>query len=371
MKTSDRGYQVAVIGASSLLGKELMAVLRERKFPVSQLVRIETKTEEPEIPILDLDGSAGDLPIETDVHESDPDFAFLAGPPPDRDALPAFLREENARPVVIDVCGDAGTTHAKVIGESAGWSLEVPFLDREFSVSGAPPGSKRIVSAHPATIVLGAVLLRLSQRVLIERAVAQVFAPVSEIGTKAIDELQKQTVNLLSFHKIPEAVFGGQLAFNVLPRLGRGRRGNTQGYRDELTDVGGRVRSQLQMYLDGRVPIPALRLVQAPVFYSLAVSLYVETTDSVTPELLAQSLAGERVRVSRSSEQPPSQVRVTGSNDILVDAITAEPAHANGAWIWATADNMRLAAVNAVEIAERASGSAISTSHGAPSNIVT
>jgi aspartate-semialdehyde dehydrogenase len=202
----------------------------------------------------------------------------------------------------------------------------------------------------------------------IRHAVAQVFAPVSEIGTKGIDELQKQTVNMLSFQKIPEAVFGGQLAFNVLPRLARSRRGSTQAYRDELTDLEGRIRNQLQIYLGSRVPMPALRIVQTPVFYSLAVSLYVETTDHRTPDLVAQSLAGERVRVSKFSEQPPSQVRVTGSGEILIDAITAEPAHANGVWIWATADNMRLAAVNAVEIAERAAGSAVPRSNGAPPN---
>jgi len=365
---SDRGYQVAVVGASSLLGKELITVLRERKFPISQLVRIDTETEEPEIPILDLDGGIGDLSPREDVNPSEPDLAFLVGQVRGEDALPAFIQQDNSRCVVVDLRDEAAATRARMGREPEGWSLSAPFLDREFSIPGAPLESRRIVSAHPATIILGGVLLRLSKRVSIEGAVAHVFAPVSEIGAKAIEELQRQTVNLLGFHKIPEAVFGGQLAFNVLPRLGRSRRGNAQNYRDELIDLESRVRSQLQVYLAGRLPMPALRLVQAPVFYSLAVSLYVETASPVTPEVLAQTLAGERVRVAKLSEQAPSPVLVTGSNEVVVDAITVDGGRPNGIWIWATADNMRLATVNAVEIAEWVTGAVAARPDGVPSH---
>jgi aspartate-semialdehyde dehydrogenase len=158
-------------------------------------------------------------------------------------------------------------------------------------------------------------------------------------------------MKLLSFQKIPEAVFGGQLAFNVLPRLRRERR--AAHYHDELTELESRIRSELQSYLASRVDTPALRLVQVPVFYSLAVSLYVETSRVLNPESAARELAGERVLIKKLSEPPPSQVQVTGSNDIFVDAIWVDHSHGNGLWIWATADNIRLAAVNAVEIAER------------------
>jgi aspartate-semialdehyde dehydrogenase len=365
---SDRGYQVAVVGASSLLGKELITVLRERKFPISQLVRIDTETEEPEIPILDLEGGTGDISPQEDMNQSEPDLAFLAAHARSEDTLPAFMRQENGRCVVVDLRDEAVATRARMAREPQGWSLSAPFLDREFSIPGAPLESRRIVSAHPPTIVQGGVLLRLSTQLSIEGAVAQVFAPVSEIGAKAIEELQSQIVNLLSFHKIPEAVFGGQLAFNVLPRLGRSRRGNTQSYRDELIDLESRVRSQLEVYLAGRLPMPALRLVQAPVFYSLAVSLYVETASPVTPEVVAQTLAGGRVRVAKFSDQAPSQVLVTGSSEVVVDAITADGGHPNGIWIWATADNIRLATVNAVEIAERVTGAVAARPDGVPSS---
>jgi aspartate-semialdehyde dehydrogenase len=345
-------YHVAVVGASSLLGKELISVLEERKFPVSRLVKVETETEDPELPILDLEGDAG-IPLpQEEVKAAEVDFAFLAGRPGGGPALPEFLRgSEGAECVVIDLDDEPAASRARVMRGADDWTLSAPFLDREFPLGGTPLESRRLVSAHPASIVISGLLLRLSRRAGIERAVAQVFGPVSEIGSKAIEELQKQTVNLLSFQKTPEAVFGGQLAFNVLPRLARSRRG-VQTYRDELSDLQNRVQSQLRAYLAGRAALPAVHLVQVPVFHSLAISLYVETDHPVAPESAAQALAGERIRLSKFSEPAPSPVRVTGSSDILVDAITADGGHATGIWIWATADNMRLAAVNALDIAE-------------------
>jgi len=107
----------------------------------------------------------------------------------------------------------------------------------------------------------------------------------------------------------------------------------------------------LRQYLGERVPLPALRRFQAPVFYSLGVSLYVETSETVAPEAAAAALAGERVRVRRSTQDAPTLIEVTGSSDILVDRIVSDAARPTGLWLWAVADNLRLAATNAVEIA--------------------
>lgn len=187
--------------------------------------------------------------------------------------------------------------------------------------------------------------MRLAARFPLKGAVAQVFFPASEMGAQGIEELQRQTVNLLSFQKAPHSVFGAQLAFNLLAQLG-GR------HSAELTDVENNIRRQLRQYLASRVPLPALRVYQVPVFYSLAISLYVETAQPVAPEALGAALAGEHLRVRRRSEPAPSQVEAAGSSDILVDTIAPDTDHPTGVWIWAAVDNIRLAAVNAVEIAE-------------------
>jgi aspartate-semialdehyde dehydrogenase len=229
----------------------------------------------------------------------------------------------------------------------AGKVVRVPFLDRCFPVPETEEGSgsRVYVSARPATIVISSLLLRLGARFPLKSAVAHIFASVSEIGSHGIEELQKQTVNLLSFQKIPRKVFGAQLAFNLLSRPG-----GTGG--SKLLALENGLRKQLKDYLQGRVPLPALRLFQVPVFHSLAVSLFLETAQPVGPERVGEALQGERVQMRRRSQDSPTQVEVAGSDKILVDSVTADPDHPTGLWIWAVADNLRLAAVNAVEVAE-------------------
>jgi aspartate-semialdehyde dehydrogenase len=226
-------------------------------------------------------------------------------------------------------------------------TVHVPFLDRSFPVRETAEGAagQVYVGARPATIVISTLLLRLGARFPLKRAVAHVFASVSEIGSHGIDELQKQTVNLLSFQKIPRKVFGAQLAFNLLSRPS-----GTSG--TELLALENGLRRQLQEYLQGRVPLPALRLLQVPVFHSLAVSLFVETDPPAAPEKAGEALLGERIDLRRRAHDSPTPVEAAGSENILVDSVTADPEHPGGLWIWAVADNLRLAAVNAVEIAE-------------------
>lgn len=217
--------------------------------------------------------------------------------------------------------------------------------------SGRPRGFH--ISPHPAAIILSALLLRLAARFTLNAAVAQVIAPASEFGPLAIDELQRQTSGLLSFQKIPQAVFGAQLAFNLLPRIGHGRSiGRTPARPGGLAGIDHRIREQIRAYLHNQALQPALRVLQAPVFHSLACSLYVETAEGAPVEAMARALEGERLELRRLREPAPSQVEASGSSDILVDALLPDGAHPNGVWIWAVADNLRLSAVNAIEIAE-------------------
>jgi aspartate-semialdehyde dehydrogenase len=348
MKPGKQGYRVAVVGASSLLGKELLTVLEERSFPISRLVTFEADEEEPDLPIVDLRENYQAAVRAQDVAEAELDFAFVAAHPRFAASPPAFLRAPGGAAggtpppaphcVVIDMAG------SEELGEASRKPVRVPFLDRRFPPAGRAE-SWLYASAHPAVIVISSLLLHLAARFPLKSAVAQLFCPASEVGPRGIEELQKQTVNLLSFQKIPRKVFGAQLAFNLLPRLGRGERGS-------LAGLEGHLRAELRQYLGQRVPLPALRVVQVPVFYSWALSLYVEAATAVGPEKAAAALQGERLRLQRLSQDAPSQIEVTGSSDILVDGVMPDAEHPAGIWVWAVADNLRLAAVNAVEIAE-------------------
>jgi aspartate-semialdehyde dehydrogenase len=358
MKPVKGGYQVAIVGASSLLGKELVNVLEERAFPVSRLVSFESEEAELDLPIVDFrEGSKASVQDE-DVAETDLDFAFLAARPRQ---TPSFLSSaerlqasaaggRGAHCMVIDMRGESAEAAQGHPGEGTSkaleWAVSVPFLDQRFpSGRTEPGGSPFFVSAHPAVIVISTLLLRLAAHFPLKSAVAQLFVSASEIGARGIEELQRQTLNLLSFQKIPRQVFGAQLAFNLLSRLGRIGE-------NHLTGLEHCLRHQLRQYLASRVPVPALRLFQSPVFYSLGLSLYVETGSPVPPEQAGAALQGDPVRVRRWSQEAPSQVEVAGSSDILVDGIAGDTEQPTGLWIWAVADNLRLAAVNATEIAE-------------------
>ncbi len=365
MRLTPSGYRVAVVGSSTLLGKELLAVLDDRQFPVSRLMKIDDEEEEPAVPILDL----GEYPPQEqaqaaaalaalalqpeEVKASELDFAFVARVPRQ---IPSFISEANSNGcIVIDLSGTLWENLKDKTGNKPGATrtpeavLSIPSLDRDYSTPAA--AVPRLISPHPAAIVLASILLRTVARFPLTNVVGLVLNPASEIGPEAIAELQSQTVNLLSFQKIPQAVFGSQLAFNVLPRLSKSRRGSGP-YRDELTDLENLIRSQLRRYTGERTPRPALRVIQTPVFHSLVASVYLESESPAASEAVERALAGSQFKVRRSSEQAPSQVESAGAADILVDAISTDSDHPQGVWIWATADNMRLAATNAVEIAE-------------------
>jgi aspartate-semialdehyde dehydrogenase len=337
------GYDVTVIGASSLLGKELVAVIEERKFPLSELTTVSGELGEPDLPIVDLGRRRRAGVDYQDEIPTDFDFAFIASA---HQGLASWIEKlarekQGARGAraVIDLCSG--------VPEAATVLPQVPFLDGHSTAaqdSDTGKGLQRIAAPHAATIMISALLSRLAARFPMRSAVAQIFSPASEMGPRAIDELQKQTVNLLSFQKVPRDAFGAQIAFNLLPRLGAGF--------EKADALELRVRNELNAYLAGRAPAPALRLLQVPVFYSTAVSLYAETEERVPPSDVVVALDGAPVTIRRTSEKAPSQADAAGSNEILVDAIQPDAGHPAGIWLWAVADNMRLAAVNAVQIAE-------------------
>src|SRR2546428_5963618 len=92
MKLAPQGYRVAVVGASSLLGKEVLTVLEERGFPVSRLIKFESDEEEPDAPIVDLNKDFESAMRNEEVREQDVDFTFLVTQPQGGATLPAFLR---------------------------------------------------------------------------------------------------------------------------------------------------------------------------------------------------------------------------------------------------------------------------------------
>jgi aspartate-semialdehyde dehydrogenase len=160
-----------------------------------------------------------------------------------------------------------------------------------------------------------------------------------------VDELESQTANLLSFRPIAQPVFDAQVAFNLLASYG-------EECKPPLAELRSAIAHDTAEYLAGRVPVPALQLVQAPVFYGYAVAAYAEFASPPHREQLEAAFASLGVKVGVAGDPAPSNVSVAGESEIHIASIEPDPSVAAGVWIWGVADNLRLAAVNAVRIAE-------------------
>jgi aspartate-semialdehyde dehydrogenase len=325
-------YRVAIVGAASLKGKEIAEILRERNFPAV------------DIRLLDDDESLGQLEAVGDEMSfiqsirseqfDRVDFAFFASDP--RSTLSNWKVARDSGNTIVDL--------SYALEEEMGASIRSPWIERQTGELLAPelqPGP--VVVAHPAATVLALLALRSAKAGKIERMVATVFEPASENGQKAMDELHEQTVNLLSFQELPKNVFDIQVAFNMLARYG-------QRSQLALEAVSQRIRKHYRQIARAAAE-PAVQVLQAPVFHGHGFSVYLEMEKPVGVADLSQALAGEHVVVSGSVEDTPTNVSAAGQGDILI-SVSLDANHKNGVWLWATTDNLRVAALTAVECAE-------------------
>jgi aspartate-semialdehyde dehydrogenase len=207
------------------------------------------------------------------------------------------------------------------------------------------------VIAHPAAIALALFLRRLQINDPIRRAVVHVFVPASEQGTPGVEELQQQTVSLLSFKSMPRAVFDAQLGFNMLARYG-------EEAPVPLEETELRIERHLASLLDlpgegEGAPMPSLRVLQAPVFHGYSFSVWVEFENAPELEMLESSLPTDAIDVRGADFEPPTNVGQAGQGGIAVGAIQPDRNNADACWFWMVADNLRLAAENAVAVARR------------------
>lgn len=198
------------------------------------------------------------------------------------------------------------------------------------------------IIAHPAAIAIAMLLNRLHRMHPVVRSVIHVFEPASELGTPGVDELQQQTVALLSLKQLPKQVFDSQLSFNMLPQLGAEAR-------HSLADAEERIERHLATLLDSpeAPPMPSVRLIQAPVFHGYSFSLWIEFEEAPSAPEVEESIAGEGIEVRTGRDEAPTNAGVAGQSGITVGAIAPDRNESNAMWVWMVADNLRLAAENA------------------------
>src|SRR4029077_11355659 len=118
-----------------------------------------------------------------------------------------------------------------------------------------------------------------------------------------------------------------------------------------LATVERRVLKHYQRIAGKGAPPVSLLMVQAPIFHGYAFTLHVEMEKPVEIESVSKALTGEHVSVTGLAEESPSNVNAAGQGDVLV-AVQPDTNLPNGLWLWASADNLRIAASTAVECAE-------------------
>jgi aspartate-semialdehyde dehydrogenase len=331
---SSRGfYRAAIVGAASLKGKEVAEVLDERNFPSS------------EVKLLDDDQSLGQLEALKDEitfiqsvraeQFEHVDFTFFASD--------AECTRRNWRQVLKS--GSAIVDLSYALEDEAGAVLRAPWVERQLGQAFTPQLQPApAVVAHPVAVGLGLLLARVHAARPLKRVVATLFEPASEHGQAGMDELHQQTVNLLSFQQLPKKVYDVQVAFNMVARYGKESAVS-------LSSVHDRILKHYAQIVGERAPSPSLLIVQAPVFHSHALSLNLQFGETTDAAQVSAALAGEHVALVRSDEEAPNNVNAAGQNDILV-SVVPDSSDPGSIWLWASSDNLRVAASTAVECAE-------------------
>lgn len=329
--------RVAVAGASSLLGEELKLVLEESNFPA-----VEIRLLDEEIAAGTLTELAGEPAVIETVDEESFErirIAFFAGSP--RFSIAHGMQARQSGAAVIDLSGG--------MSADPGAKLWIPSLDglltpTENSVAPGEAQSLFLVPSAPADVAIS--MSAAFAPLGLARLTLTFMQPVSERGTQGIEELESQVVNLLSFHPVSKTVFDAQIGFNMLTRYGP----------ESVEDLGearARIVGEVRRYLAGRASMPAIALVQAPVFHSHTFTAFAEFQAPPNLEAIVKSLESAGLKVTPSNEEAPSNVNVVGESRPILGQPERDPLIENGVWLWGAADNLRVPAATAVAIAEK------------------
>jgi aspartate-semialdehyde dehydrogenase len=327
-------YKIAIVGAATLLGKELKDALTESSLGAD------------EIALFDEDEGLGQLDqlgdevtfvraISADSFEH-LDFTFFCGT---ESLTRKHWREAlRAGSTVLDLSG--------ALDQETGVLVRSPWVGaQEVAADLFTPA---VVPAHPAALALALLMERLQQAAPVRQAAATVLLPASEFGRAGMDELHQQTVNLLSFQSIPRETFDAQLAYNLLCGFG-------ENAKTSMLAIDGRIRRQYAALAGRRLPALAIQTISAPVFHGHAFSIFAELERPLDVSVLEDALSGDHVDLVLEDTDSPSNLAATGQNDVLV-RLRLEPGPRNAnessrVWLWAASDNLRMYAQNAVECA--------------------
>jgi len=328
-----KGYRVAIVGATGLVGQEFIRVLEQRSFPMSS------------VKLLASDRSAGkrmfarheELEVEETVPESfeNIDIAlFSAG----ADTSRRFA------PIAVEF-------GAVVVDNSSAWRMEkdVPLVVPEVNPKDCKWHKGIIANPNCSTIQMVVALYPLHKVNRIKRIIVDTYQAVSGTGSAAVEELTTQSGQVLEGEEATPHIYPHQIAFNVLPEI------------DVFLD-NGYTKEEWKMVEETRKIMHAEDIaisatcVRVPVFTGHSESVHVEFSHSMMPDEARQILArapGVKVLDDNTVSLYPTAWQAAGTDEVFVGRIRQDSSHRNGLAMWVVADNLRKgAALNAVQIAE-------------------
>jgi aspartate-semialdehyde dehydrogenase len=334
MPSDTKTCRLAIAGASSLLGREVKQMLEEGRFAAADVRLVDEEIAAGTL--TELAGEPAVIQAADDDSFEGAQLVFFTG-----SAELARKRADSALRAgasVIDLSGG--------LADSPAAKLWIPSLDAMMPPAVRAEAKQGGVFLSPSTpAIIACTISAALPAVKAERLTFVFFQPVSESGQAGIEELESQTAKLLAFQPIGDEVFGTQVAFNLMDRFAGPNSGT-------LAAVRQRVSREAHSFLNGRGVVPAIQIVHVPAFYSHAFTTYVELSGAPDASALAQALEKAGIRIAKPDEPTVSNLSVAGENTISMN-FPARDSSAGGFWLWGAADNFRLAALNAVRIAEK------------------
>ena len=328
-------YKVGIVGIGTV-GTELVKVLRQRKFPASE-IRILARSERDEV-------IAGEkFHVRACVNEAFDglDFALFAGTEGSKGASQVFGWEAVKRGAVVIDNGDDYRMDPRV-------PLVVPEINPE-----ALKGHKGLISNPNCSTIIALMALAPLHRVArIRRVVASTYQSVSGTGRSAIAELENQVRSWVAGKPLKSETYPHQIAFNVLPHIGS-LKGDVPGYMSEEVKLRNETRKILG---DPKIKVTAT-CVRVPVFYGHAEALNVEFEKPISADQARKILSkaqGVKVVDNPAKAVYPLPIDAAHKDDVLVGRIREDETVKNGLVLFVAGDNIRKgAALNAVQIAEK------------------
>jgi aspartate-semialdehyde dehydrogenase len=329
-------YSVAVVGATGLVGEAMLACLADRKFPVRDLHLLASeRSAGTRIAFAGREHIVGDL---AGFDFSGIDLAlFSAGGSVSREHAP---RAAAAGAMVID-----NTSCFR-------YENDVPLVVPEVNPAALEGARARNIIANPncSTIQMVVALKPIYDAVGISRINVATYQSVSGAGRRMVEELARQTAQLMNGRPLGKMLSPRQLAFNALPQI-------------DVFEDNGYTREEMKMAWETRkifgnneigVNATAVRI---PVFFGHSEAVHLETVEKITA-LEARRLLRKAPGVSVIDRRvpggyPTAAVESAGADPVWVGRIREDISHPRGLSLWIVADNIRKgAALNSVQIAE-------------------